>query len=117
MSKIYTTLKDPTDLRKHLLSANIGVIELMEDLENLKELRSNKHHTFLFLKAYMKEITSSINGLRNRFPHLKNTEEEELKKEAENINIEFKGYVKDDKEINKLEREMFILREKLKDIS
>ena len=104
------------ELRRELLKTNIKVIEILEDLEGIKELRHNKHNTFLFLKAYMKEINSSINGLRMRFPHLEFNEEDELKKEAEKIDIEFEGYSKDDKEINRLEKELFVLREKLKEV-
>ena len=117
MSKIYTTLESPVELRRDLLRTNIKIIEIMEDLENIKELRHNKHNTFLFLKAFMKEIHSAINGLRMRFPHLEFSEEEELKKEAEKIDVEFEGYTKDDKEIDKLEKEMFMLKEKLKEVS
>tara|TARA_Y100000034_G_C6907867_1_gene421887 strand:+ start:135 stop:488 length:354 start_codon:yes stop_codon:yes gene_type:complete len=116
MSKIYTTLEDPNELRRDLLRTNIKVIEMMEDLENIKEVRHNKHNTFLFLKAYMKEVHSAISGLRMRFPHIKGDEEDELKKEAEKIDIEFQGYVRQDKEIDKLERELFNLKEKLKEV-
>ena len=116
MTKIYTTLEQPVSLRKNLLKANINMIEMLEDLESIKELKHNKHKTFLFLRAYMKEINSAINGLRMRFPHMKYNEEEELKRESEKVNLEFEGYVKDNKEIDKLEREMFVLKEKLKDM-
>ncbi len=115
-SKIYTTLRSPVELRKDLLKANIEVIELMEELEGIKELRANKHNTFLFMKAYIKEIHSSITRLRSRFPHLEYNEEEELKKEAEKIDMEFEGYSKDSNEFERLEKELFILREKLKEI-
>tara|TARA_Y100000310_G_C20651224_1_gene799550 strand:- start:1223 stop:1576 length:354 start_codon:yes stop_codon:yes gene_type:complete len=117
MSKIYTTLESPVDLRKQILKANMGVIELLEDLENIKELKHNKHNTFLYLRAYIKEIHSAITGLRMRFPHMKFSEEEELKKESEKVHLEFEGYVKDNKEIDKLERELFVIKEKLKDFS
>lgn len=116
MTKIYTTLESPIDLRKDLLNSNIKIIEILEDMENIKELRHNKHNTFLFLLAYMKEIQSGINGLRMKFPHIAYSEEEELKKEAEKIDLEFQGYVKPDKETDKLERELFQLREKLKEV-
>jgi len=117
MTKIYTTLESPTEIRRNLLRSNIKIIEMLEDLENLKELRHNKHNTFLFLRAYIKEIYSAISGLRMRFPHLEYDQEEELKKEAEKIDLEFKGYVKQDNEIDKLERELFQLKEKLKEVS
>jgi len=116
MTKIYTTLESPVDLRKYILEANMSVIELLEDLESIKELKHNKHNTFLYLKAYMREIHSGINGLRMRFPNMKFNEEEMLKKEAQKVNLEFEGYVKDNKEIDKLERELFVIKEKLKDI-
>jgi hypothetical protein len=117
MSKIYTTLENPVNLRREILKANIKVIELLEELENIRELKHNKHNTFLYFKAYIKEIHSAINGLRMRFPHMEFSEEEELKKEAEKVNIEFEGYIKDDKEMDKLEKELFMLREKLKEVN
>src|SRR3989338_11447732 len=116
MSKIYTTLEYPDNLRKDLLRTNIKVIEMMEDLENLKEVRQNKHNTSLFLKAFIKEIDYSVSSLRMKFPHIKSDEEDELKKEAEKSDIEFEGYVKQDNEMDKLERELFALREKLKEV-
>ena len=116
-SKIYTTLRSPVELRKDLLTANIEIIEMMEDFEGIRELRTNKQNTFLFMKVYIKEIHSSINKLKSRFPHLEFNEEEELKKEAEKIDIEFEGYSKDSNEFEKLEKELFILREKLKEIN
>jgi predicted RNase H-like nuclease (RuvC/YqgF family) len=64
----------------------------------------------------MKEMHSAISGLRMRFPHMEYNQEEELKKEAERIDIEFKGYIKEDKEIDKLEKELFHLKEKLKEV-
>jgi len=115
-SRIYTTLENPVELRKDILNANIGIIEMMEDLEKVNELRHNKHNSFLFLKAYMKEIHSAINSLRNRFPHLEYNEEEDLKKEAEKIDVEFEGYSKDSTEFERLEKELFVLREKLKEM-
>ena len=117
MSKIYTTIEKPVDLRKDLLGSSIKVIEMMEDLENVKELRHEKHNTFLFLKAYMKEIDSPINSLRMRFPHMKFDEEDQLKREAEKIDVEFEGYVKPDKEMDNLQKELFELKEKLKGIN
>jgi|SRR3989344_1416290 len=115
-SRIYTTLRNPIELRKDLLKANIEIIELMEDFEGIRELRTNKHNTFLFMKAYIKEIHSSISRLRLKFPHLEFDEEDELKKEAEKIDVEFEGYSKDSNEIDKLEKELFVLREKLREM-
>ena len=68
------------------------------------------------LKAFIKEIDSAVSSLRMKFPHIKSDEEDELKKEAEKIDIEFEGYVKQDNEMDKLERELFALREKLKEV-
>lgn len=116
MSNIYTTLEAPVELRKDILKANIKIIEMMEDFESIKELKHNKHRRFLFLKAYMQEINSALTGLRMRFPHVKFDEEDKLKKESEKINIEFDNYVKPDKAVDKLEKELFMLREKLKDM-
>jgi len=116
MTKIYTTLEAPVELRKDILKSNIKIIEMLEDLESIKELKHNKHRTFLFLKAYMQEINSSLTGLRMRFPHVKFDEEDILKRESEKINIEFDNYVKPDKVVDKLEKELFVLREKLKEM-
>ena len=116
-SRIYTALENPVELRKDILNTNIEIIEMMEDLESIKELRHNKHNNFLFLKAYIKEIHSAVSSLRNRFPHIEHNEEDELKKESEKIDIEFEGYSKDSNEFDKLEKELFILKEKLKEIN
>lgn len=116
MSEIYTTLETPVDLRKDILKSNIKIIEMMEDLEGLKELKHNKHRRFLFLKAYMQEINSNLNELRKRFPYIKFDEEDKLKRESEKINVEFDNYIKPDKAVDKLERELYVLREKLKEM-
>ena len=116
MSKVYTTLDAPIELRRNLLRSNIKVIEMLEDLEKLRELKVNKYKTFLFLKAYMKEIHSSINSLRMKFPHIQFDEEEELKKEVERVDVEFDSYIKKDSEVDKLEKELFILQEKLREV-
>jgi|SRR3989338_7773737 len=116
MSKIYTTIEMPDELRRNLLRCNIKVIEILEDFENIKELRYNKGNTFLFLKAYLREIHSAVSSLRMKFPHMEYDQEEELRKEAEKIDLEFKGYVREDKEVDRLEKELFQIKEKLKEV-
>jgi len=117
MSKIYTTLESPVGLRRDLLNSSIGVLEVLEDFEKLKEIRDAKHKSFLFIQAYMKEIHNLLVALRMKFPRLEHNEEDKLKMESERINVEYEGYTIKEKEVDNLERELSVLREKLKDVS
>jgi hypothetical protein len=117
MSKIYTTLESPVGLRKDLLNSNIEILEILEDFEKLKEIRDAKHKSFLFIQAYMREIHNLLVTLRMKFPRLEFSEEDKLKRESERINVEYEGYTMKEKEVNNLERELSVLREKLKDVS
>ena len=104
-------------LRRDLLNSNINIIEILEDFEKIKELRINKHNTFLYLKAYMKEIHSLVNGLRSRFPKMEFDQEEEIKRDIEKVDIEFEEISKNSGEFERLEKELFALKEKLKEVS
>src|SRR3989338_5568320 len=117
MSKVYTTLDSPVGLRKDLIESSIHAIEMMEDFERLAELRHAKHKTFLFLQAYTKELHNLMVTLRMKFPRLEYNEEKKQKIEVEKINIEYDGYVRKDNEVDNLEKELAVLKEKLKDVS
>ena len=117
MNDVYTTLDSPFGLRKDLLEGTICVVEMMEDFEKLIELRETKHKTFLFINANIRELHDLLVKLRRKFPKVKFSDEGKLSMESEGLRVEYEGFVKKSKEVNNLERELSIIKEKLKDVS
>jgi len=98
--------------------------EMEEKVEELDTIATDTETVRETLDALDFEGTAdAANEVEDIFEQTENitiekfNEEDELKKEAEKVNLEFEGYVKDNKEIDKLERELFAIKEKLKDVN
>ena len=109
----YVGVREPVESRRILLECSKDVITSLRRYERFKNIRAEKIERIIELKNIMLELNKLNLELKDRLPRtwLKASSKEEKKSK-----IEEKSritYTKKDSELDKLERELSIVEEKL----
>ncbi|MFH1324469.1 MAG: hypothetical protein ABIH64_04420 [Nanoarchaeota archaeon] len=122
---LFVGITDKDELRKGMLECSKGILESLKFFESFKSVREEKAALTKQLKGDLKDISRSINALKNSLPHVKDGEikKPEVKKAAElKPKIIKKAPVIAEKpseksEIEKLESELNEIEDKLNSLS
>jgi hypothetical protein len=130
----YVGIEDPTDFRRELLSSAKGIIISLKKYERIKDNRIMKVKLFSQLQVYIKEINVLMKKLDGYLPetklrHLpvekqpikktkskKESKAEEKKKTEEEKPKKLEKPVREYTELEKLEKELSMIENKLKTI-
>ncbi len=116
----YVGINEPSEIRKNLLLSSKTILTSLKKYEQIKNLRKQKAEYIIQLSSNMREITTLMNKLKSNLPNakirhldIKPTKQEPEQKKSE----EPKKMVKFASEIEKLEREIAMVEQKLKNIA
>ena len=107
---VHVLIKDPNDVRRHILLGGIDAIKSLEKYEIFKKMKNLKKRKFLDLNERLKALNNEITNLVNVLPELK---EHRIQKHISKIEYrEETSHPKRSKEDEKF----FSLRKEMRDI-
>ncbi len=123
----YVGIKEHVELRRNVLESSKAMIQTLQRMEMLKEIKMRKHEKISALKEIIREINKLNSRLRLELPRTKMMEEP-LKKEKierKEAKIEYPKDISEVKEIKKAEKneiekldeELSMIEEKLGKLS
>ena len=110
----FVHVRDPVDIRKHILSSSKQIIQILQRYERIKDLRVKKLEKISQLRATNKEINLIIAKLKKALPaaemrvKIGGREDKKIKKGR----AEFRG-----DELAKLESDLRMIEEKMGGLS
>ncbi|HLC50586.1 MAG TPA: hypothetical protein VJI97_04115 [Candidatus Nanoarchaeia archaeon] len=118
----FVEIKDPNEVRRHVLEALKDILEVMHQFEKLRHIRHQKLEAVQKLRASMRGANRMMGSLKLMLPQtsMKPAAVEEHKKKhhsKKKVSHEARPQKREMSELEKLESELNVIEGKLKDLN
>ena len=126
----FVQLRQPTEVRRHILETLRDIVEILQKFEKFKHMRHQKLENIQKLRGLLKDANKMLGNLKNRLPqtNLRAVVVKEIKQKAKKIHHKKKGKAaseekgqkapkKEKTELERLEAELGAIESKLKSLA